>query len=333
MLFGAGTTLAQDGRNRALAELPDNTWVRLNVPRLERNGGNESRLAYDAKNKLFFQYGGCSAPYTNESWVFDLGTEKWTLRFPQDLQGAADRPAGGCSRGLAFDSKRGVVWVHGNASNGGAGKGDSGLWACDLATNKWTKPADRGPRLEGNVMVYDSLNDVLVTIGRGDEPKTWIFDLGKQRWEGRKLPAIPLGYNAMTFDPVIGRVVLFDMVSTWTYDVRADSWMQMSPKVEPKGNNARRYAGMTYDTRNKVHLLFGGSGKGAWDAVPTDLYNDTWAYDAKANTWTEMKPRQSPPAGKEHALFAYDQEHNLTVMVEQGYRAVWVYRYKRSRKG
>src|SRR5204863_6252352 len=122
--------------------------VRLKVPMLERNGGNESRLAYDAKNKLFFQYGGCSHPYTNESWVFDLATEKWSLRFPHDPQGGVERPAGGCSRGLAYDSKRGVVCIHGNASPGGSGKGDSGLWAYDLAANKWTKPAGRGPPLE-----------------------------------------------------------------------------------------------------------------------------------------------------------------------------------------
>ena len=122
------------------------------------------------------------------------------------------------------------------------------------------------------------------------------------------------------------------MYTTWTYDVRADSWQKMNPKVEPRGNNARRYAGMAYDSLNKVHILFGGSGKGAWDSPPTDHYNDTWVYDAKLNTWTEMKPRESPPAGKEHALFAYDPEHNLTLMVEGGYRGVWVYRYKRGRR-
>ena len=83
---------------------------------------------------------------------------------------------------------------------------------------------------------------------------------------------------------------------------------------------------------NKVHILFGGSGKGAWDAPPADYYNDTWVYDAKLNTWTEMKPLAPPPARKEHALFAYDADHNVSLMVEMGYRGVWVYRYKNSRR-
>ena len=42
-------------------------------------------------------------------------------------------------------------------------------------------------------------------------------------------------------------------------------------------------------------IMFGGGGEAA-------SYNDTWAYDPAANTWTELSPPGSPPASRGYAL-------------------------------
>jgi hypothetical protein len=110
--------------------------------------------------------------------------------------------------------------------------------------------------------------------------------------------------------------VFFTGGSTWTYNASTDVWTQKFTSVQPPG--WRNHVGMAYDSRNKVHILYGGRG-GA---------DDTWAYDARANTWTEMKPAQHPWTGIDTMLFSYDPEHNVSVLSD--YRPgspLWVYRY------
>jgi N-acetylneuraminic acid mutarotase len=56
---------------------------------------------------------------------------------------------------------------------------------------------------------------------------------------------------------------------------------------------------MAYDPSTKKVILFGG-------ATPTALFNDTWAYDSTANTWTKLKPSGTPPSPRVAASVAYD---------------------------
>ncbi|MGH7846338.1 MAG: kelch repeat-containing protein, partial [Candidatus Binatia bacterium] len=285
--------------------------------------------AYDAKNRLFLHYGGCTPRYTNEEWVFDLGVEKWTQRYKYEPEGGKRRPGAACSRGMAFDSRRNVVWIYGGATP--MSNQNLGLWSYDAAASKWTY-VNQGPqRLEANSMAYDSIGDALVTLGRGGQPRTWVYKIDAKRWFERPLgPKGDYGYRNMTFDPDIGRIVYFTgnpgrKGETWTYSVKANSWTRMKAEVEPLG---RKYAGMTYDSKDKVHILFGGSGPGAWNQPQTDLYNDTWVYDAKSNVWTAMKPATAPGAQKEHMMFAFDEEHNVAVLAHYQL-GTWVYRYKK----
>ena len=46
---------------------------------------------------------------------------------------------------------------------------------------------------------------------------------------------------------------------------------------------------MVYDSVHQMVILFSGT--------PTALFNDTWAYDPVANTWTDLKPGRAGAAG------------------------------------
>jgi hypothetical protein len=318
-------------RNAALINIPDNTWVPLGatIPP-NRNGGAEVFWAYDAANRVIVHYGGCTWPYTNEQWNFDLGTATWTLKYPQNPTAPPNLPAGGCSRGLAFDSKRNLVWIMGGASNGGMGTGDFGLYSYDAATNVWTKavenwgnPARYGSTLmAANCLGYDSIHDLLVSVGRNSAGATvgdvWVYDIKNRIWNARSYDPVAggTGYEPITFDPDIAQFVFFTGAEIWTYDASTDLWTRKAAVVQPPG--WRNHVGMAYDSRNKVHILYGGR-SGA---------DDTWAYDARANAWTQMQPTQHPQTGIDTMLFSYDPEHNVCVLAD--YRPgspMWVYRY------
>jgi hypothetical protein len=92
--------------------------------------------------------------------------------------------------------------------------------------------------------------------------------------------------------------------------------------------------GLAYDSKSRVVVLYGGGGG---SATPPD---DTWTYDPARNVWTDLKPETSPgkfykksPNGVSEAqMMAYDQEHNVHVLVLQNWQvdnAVWAYRYKK----
>ncbi len=54
-------------------------------------------------------------------------------------------------------------------------------------------------------------------------------------------------------------------------------------------------------------IVFGGP------HIPED-FNDTWAYDSTANTWTELKPSGTLPKGRNGTPMAYNSADNHTVM-------------------
>ena len=50
---------------------------------------------------------------------------------------------------------------------------------------------------------------------------------------------------------------------------------------------------MAYDPTTRRLIMFGGRRRQSAGYV---TFNDTWAYDPVANTWTELKPAGTPAA-------------------------------------
>ena len=119
----------------------------------------------------------------------------------------------------------------------------------------------------------------------------------------------------MVFDSGTGRVILFGgsdrtesvyFNDTWAYDPGANTWTDLSPAgdVPP----ARSGQAMVYDSATEQVILFGGH-----SAEP---FNDTWAYDAMANTWTNLQPERNaePPGIRMQHSMVYDSAAGRVIL-------------------
>jgi len=113
---------------------------------------------------------------------------------------------------------------------------------------------------------------------------------------------------------------------TWAYDLRTNTWGNLYPKNQPL---SRRFTTLVYDAKADRILLFGG----AMSDDQTAPTNELWAYDYRANTWSQLRPAGGPPpafylhivydsaadrvilwggkpAGAQNSVWTYDYNHN-----------------------
>jgi N-acetylneuraminic acid mutarotase len=89
-------------------------------------------------------------------------------------------------------------------------------------------------------------------------------------------------------------------------------WTRLQPAGKaPSGRFAHT---LVYDPGLSKMLLFGG-----WDDTGSVQFNDTWAYDPAANTWTELNPAGDVPLSRGFHDAAYDPDSG-TVLIFGGMR-------------
>jgi hypothetical protein len=117
-----------------------------------------------------------------------------------------------------------------------------------------------------------------------------------------------------------------NMNETWAYHFAKNLWEKLSPKDQP----ARRLqAQACYDSVNGVMLLCGGHANVYPKRDAGEWFDDTWAFDFAANTWTEMSPAVHPKRS-DLRFMAFDSVNNVAINVARGPgKETWVYRYKR----
>jgi hypothetical protein len=137
---------------------------------------------------------------------------------------------------------------------------------------------------------------------------TWMWRDG---WTQLSPAASPpaRGAAGMAYDPTTGTVVLFGgsdnanngavFGDTWTWD--GVTWTQQFPPVSPAARSTNQ--SMVYDPVTKTVVLFGGEGadNGDYGGVP---YGDTWEWNGRKKTWTQVLPWSSP--SPRWAPLAYD---------------------------
>jgi len=119
--------------------------------------------------------------------------------------------------------------------------------------------------------------------------------------------------HAMAYDAESDRVVLFGGETaplsnvlnneTWAYDLDSNTWDNRNPLPRP---SARFAHAMAYDADSDRVILFGG-----WTG--TGQSTETWAYDQNTDTWTNVAPATSPPAGV-FLHMAYDAESDRVIL-------------------
>jgi hypothetical protein len=135
------------------------------------------------------------------------------------------------------------------------------------------------------------------------------------------------GYNRVVYDVTGKRALTMasDNANTsygnsfWGYDTASHAWTQKtttgSPDqcIAPLGSNPAAHPAnrntshnLTYDTTRGAMYLFSGSCQGY-------TFDDTWAYNSAANTWSQLSPAVHPP-GRTEAAIAYDSAHDVVVL-------------------
>jgi hypothetical protein len=142
------------------------------------------------------------------------------------------------------------------------------------------------------------------------------------------LPSACLGATLVCL-PADGRLLLYGgwagggvySGSIWVYDPATNTWTELRP--QGVGPAPRATHAMVYDPVGGKAILFGG-----FDGI--SYYNDTWAYDPAANTWTNLLPAEPRPAARDSQALAYDADNKVMILfggwsTQREFQDTWAY--------
>ncbi len=184
------------------------------------------------------------------------------------------------------------------------------------------------------------LSGVLLYAAGETANRMWVYDSQLDNWSVRAssgpLPERRLGSD-LVYDGATGKMVLFGGLTgganftavlaetneTWVYDALNNTWENVTSTGSPPPRFAHH---MTYDAAAQRIVLFGGEQFGCHGfcipEIPPVYLNDTWLFDGRNNTWTNVTRPSSPPARAGHGL-AYDPVARKVVLFggtsESGY--------------
>jgi hypothetical protein len=245
-----------------------------------------STMVYDPIHKNILLLGGqdTSGALVPSVWSFDTGNRTWHLigSLPPGVEP---------TDGAVFDVAAGKVIVHASWLIYSTGALVSETWAFDPVTGAWEnrKPVESPPPGIcgcGAQMAYDEESAKVVMFG------------------GIDVAAL---FSCLQNGCTNPEWLAVETNDTWVYDYASNRWTKMPrPADESRLPSRRNSNGLTYDSRSDRIILFGGG----------DVFGpatDTWAFDYKRNTWTNLKPGVSPK-GREYGYLAYDESANKTVL-------------------
>ena len=236
---------------------------------------------------------------------------------PLDPDATMPQPRFGHS--VVYDAEGGQMLLFGGAQ---AGTYYEDLWAYDPAASTWTEldPSEPGPAGRmGAAATYDSSRGDLVVFGGLAEDDylddLWTYDPKAGTWTeldpSGPRPSGRVGHS-LVYDPGNDSLVLFGGVEktdsandVWLYDLEANTWSEQ----HPAGNLPSKRSGqaMAYDPQHERVLLFGGT-------YHEEEFDDTWAYDAQADAWTELKPAGPWPQARWTHTMEYDSRGERFLM-------------------
>jgi hypothetical protein len=209
------------------------------------------------------------------TFFFNPVTQTWTNRTGPLSGYTGPDPIGRLSPAFAYSTLHKAILMYGGSETA------NDTWAIDVTTKSWVKLNTSAPTSPPSLlqlqssMVYDEANDVFILFG------------------GRCGDINPL------------RCAYYKQTNqTWAYKMSTNTWTQMNPPVSPP---PREQPQMAYDPVNQAVVMFGGTAAG-----PV-VYNDTWVYDYRSNTWSPVS-QLSPPAGRYLGGITYDRNNSLFVM-------------------
>lgn len=338
---------AWNGRNQALRDIPDQTWVKVcgfqgYYPKPGMSGGAaEVPWAYDANKRVFVRYGGCTSTYSNECSFFDLGDTTWTFPWPYDATAPTDRPGCGCNRGLCYDAVTRHVWSVGSASSG-CSAGGRGIWKGDMTARTWSYAKDLWGN-QGHVACDTAARKIVCSYwDMGSGKNIMVYDTRTD--SAHACPSMPgktakgVGYPvdywyALEYVPVMQGVMMVGHMRadsangykegwfTWIFNTQTETWTDLGAGGL---TGTIQRAILSYDPVAQVVLLMISGGRGLFAYTP-----------GGSNTWEKVVTATGPLQDYStmygygwSEMFEYDPEHNVHVFAAlYPFQRVWAFRY------
>ncbi len=282
-------------------ELNDETWVYD----MERNLWTEMsptirplpRYSHTAVfdlsiNKMVLFGGRDTDDSFNETWIYDISQNTWTLMQP------LIRPSSRHNHAMIYDSSRREVVLFGGYADDGH---NNETWIYLSLQNSWVElhPTVLPEPREAHTMVYDSTNKKIILFG-GNYDDTWIYDGDHQTWTNMAPSSHPdlLYFPRMVFDISNQEILMFggrDLSTDfrdemWKYNLMNNTWTEIHPDNKP---NARYFSSIVYDSNAHKIMLFGGYNgslfDGTWIYHP-NLYYDTGSYTSPLLDMGSIQP-------------------------------------------
>ena len=340
----------ENGATSGITELPVNTWT--NISEHPTKLGKLVPMVWLPEQKrglvwgaLHYRQGIATREEYLSLYLFDPRTGKWETR-PSAFPGKSE---------VVFNTKAGWSYIYlpglkrvlllGDTS----GKLKAGSWLLDPVGAKW-EPVPGMTRMRDNskdfgayspyaygcgssnrdgysvpilgALCYDAQNREAVSVGGGEvwgrvekvkekvKVGDWIYDEALDPKRVRRLVAADEGKitEARKFYP--------GHCGTWTFSEATKQWTPLDQLLseQPSG---RMQPGVAYDAGEKKIVLFGG------DDLAGCL-GDTWIYDCETKKWSEVKPKNPPPA-RACAGMVYVPDQRVILMAG-GYGTGWTTR-------
>jgi galactose oxidase-like protein len=199
--------------------------------------------------------------------------------------------------GVAYDSRRNVIVLHGGTASASLNYGETWEWGA----SGWTKRSDGGPGVRTHTqMAFDKARGRAVLFG-GQNADATVFPNDTWEWDGNTWARAatsgppPRVHHAMGYDAASGRVIVFggyqpnvaDLGDAWAWN--GTQWTQLagsSPRthaqlgINPAGSAPMVVGGMTPSGPARTMLVFE---QNAWRSVnadgPAPRYLTAVAYD------------------------------------------------------
>jgi hypothetical protein len=230
--------------------------------------------AYDSNRKVVMVFGGAAAlsgdvqTPRQDVWEWNPARGAWRNR-----TGGGLMPDARSEAAVVYDSARDRFIMFGGRAGSGSDFQDT--WEWNPSDGTWTEKTVAGPKPDPrarHAMVYDEKRKVVVLFGGG-----------------RTVQAT----DAATASDVAAIAVAF--ASTWEYEPVSAAWTDRTPAGAASSPAARYDAGMAWDSKRNLAVLFGGMQKKD-DGVDGSPKQDTWEWDGSTGTWTERTLAGNKPS-------------------------------------
>jgi len=248
--------------------------------------------AFDPRYGITVMFG--SGNPTDELWTYSTSLDRWAV-IP-----ATRAPTPRTDHSMVYDSVHQLTVMFGGNSTRMRTLSDT--WTYDSLADVWKNvtPGACPPARANHAMAFDPRGGNVILFGgsgASNEPlnDTWAYNASVNSWLNREPAGPPPARrgHSMSYDGSTGLIVLHGgaagglLNDTWVYNSSANTWTQITPALSPPPRN--EFA-MDYDPGARLTILFGGYLGGK----PSSS-NDTWAFDSRNNTWTNLTPPATWP--------------------------------------